>query len=186
MARNYSETRMYPMNITYVLDCIRSLVEANVGYTVWYGREVGNGIETGLNHTITMSSYGEEIIVGVFPAGNQVQVSIYSKNAWPLQLADMGRNKKNADEIFDAIQTGRYLNHPNFLRSKQEDAMAEAQQRQGYVMPPQQGYGMPPQGQPMPPQQGYNMPPQQGYSMPQQGQAMPPQQGYNNPPYQGG
>ena len=168
------------MSFDYIGDCVFSLTMAGVGYNVWNSGAVGNGFEIDINHTCSMSSYGEEIRVTFWPVGNQVQVTIYSKNAWPLQLVDMGRNEKNALEIFDAIETGRYLNHPAFLQMKQQ-GMAMAQQ-QGQGMPPQgPPQGMPPQGMQQPPQ---GMPPQQWQNMPPQGQpqGMPPQQWQNMPP----
>ncbi|MBP5165336.1 MAG: hypothetical protein ILP08_07935 [Lachnospiraceae bacterium] len=133
---------------------------------------MGNGFEIDLNHTISMTSYGEEIRVMLWPMGNQVQVTVYSKNAWPLQLVDMGRNEKNALEIFDAIETGRYLNHPVFLQMKQQGMAMVRQQGQPMQQPPQ---GMPMQQPPHgpPPQQWQNMPPQGAQPMPPQGP--PPQ-----------
>ena len=168
MARDHTQTRMYPMDFNYIGDCVFSLTMAGVGYNVWNSGAIGNGFEIDINHTCSMSSYGEEIRVTFWPVGNQVQVTIYSKNAWPLQLVDMGRNEKNALEIFDAIETGRYLNHPVFLQMKQQrQGMPPQGQPQG--MPQQQWQNMPPQGQ----QQG--MPQQQWQNIPSQGpQAMPP------------
>ena len=198
MARDHNQTRTYPMSVDYIGDCVFALSVAGVGYNVWNSGAYGNGFEIALNHTISMTSYGEEIRVMIWPMGDQVQVTVYSKNAWPLQLVDMGRNEKNALEIFDAIETGRYLNHPVFLQMKQQ-GMAMAQQ-QGQPMPPQgppmqqPQQGMPPQGQPMmqqqPQGQWQNMPPQgQGMQQPPQGMPMqqppqgpPPQQWQNMPP----
>ena len=132
MARKYSESRTYQIGVNEIGDRVRALIiVGGKGYTPGYEKNIDHGIEIGMGHSLSMKSYGENITVGIVDQGNgQTMVNVFSTNAWPLQLGDMGQNKKNAEEIFNAIETRQYLN------------MMQQQGMPWQGMPPQQG--MPP------------------------------------------
>lgn len=110
MAASKREYRILPAPIDYFVTKLRSIPASGLGYSVVGERPIANGIAIALSHSISFSSWGENITVMLTSQGSQTVVDITSECSMPTQIVDWGKNAENIQRIFLYLQSNMPVN----------------------------------------------------------------------------
>ena len=104
MAAKNREVRQYQANINFLVGALRNIPYSGLGYTFVGETPYGNGVMIKLSHSVSFSSWGENITILLTPVGEQTSVDITSECAMPTQIVDWGKNKENVFKVFGYLQ----------------------------------------------------------------------------------
>ena len=103
MAAKAHEARLLSSDIQFLINILRGIQVSGLGFVYCGEIPVPNGIQARLSHSISFSSWGEDITITMTAQDNQTLVDILSKCSLPTQIVDYGKNKKNVNEIFNYL-----------------------------------------------------------------------------------
>lgn len=104
MAANFADRVVASAPIMTLVGRIRGIQGYNILREVPFGN---GGVEFELTHTLSFSSWGENILIHLLPYnGTQTMIDIKSECSLPTQLVDWGKNKKNVVTIMNYLLNG--------------------------------------------------------------------------------
>lgn len=159
MAANARFYKVYPVEIAYFTNKIRSIAYAGRDYSYVSEQTFNGGIVINLKHGVSLSSWGENIRVCLTAQGDQTVVDIYSECVMPTQVIAWGKNQENVQFIFMYLEQGMPMQQYNpYQQPYQQPVYQQPYAQQPYAQQPyaqqpytQQPYAQAPQQEPYAP-----------------------------------
>ncbi|MCR4594656.1 MAG: hypothetical protein K5761_06340 [Clostridiales bacterium] len=111
MAANAREARILPADMQFLLSMLRGIAASGLKYVYRGEFPVPGGVQVRLGHSISFSSWGEDITITMTAQGNQTFVDIFSECSLPTQIIDYGKNRKNVNVIFNFLMQNIYAHN---------------------------------------------------------------------------
>jgi hypothetical protein len=106
MAAQSRLMKVYPVQIGYFIEKLRAIAYNLPKFTYSYEHPIPGGVLVVLDHSMSFSSWGEEIKVTLLNGGPQTTVDICSECSMPTQIIDWGKNTENLNMIFNYLEYG--------------------------------------------------------------------------------
>ncbi len=106
MAAKSRLMKVYPVQIGYFIEKLRAVAFNLQKFTYSYEHPIPGGVIVVLDHSMSFSSWGEEIKVTLLNGGNQTTVDICSECSMPTQIIDWGKNTENLNMLFNYLEYG--------------------------------------------------------------------------------